>query len=147
MMIDPRALSVARNWLGTPHVPMASKRQVGCDCIGLVRGVFEEIEDRPAPGIPPLARDWFGARGRPLVTALRTHLTEIPVTEAGPGPGTVIVIRVGGRREVHCGIIEEDGRLIHAMEGPGVVRVPVGPYLKTARFAAAFSSARKEFSR
>ncbi len=145
MFVDPVALSAARAWLGTPHVPMAAKRQIGCDCIGLVRGVFEEIEDRPAPAVPPLARDWFGARGRPLVMALRMHLTEVPVIEAGPG--TVVVLRIGGRREVHCGILEEHGRLIHAMEGIGVVRVPAGQYLKTARFAAAFSSARKDSSR
>lgn len=145
MMVDPVALSAARAWLGTPHVPMASTRQVDCDCIGLVRGVFEEIEDRPAPVVPPLARDWFGARGRPLVMALRTHLTEVPVIEAGPG--TVVVLRIGGRREVHCGILEENGHLIHAMEGLGVVCVPAGQYLKTARFAAAFSSARQEYTR
>lgn len=142
MMTDSLALASARRWLGTPHVPMASRRQIGCDCIGLVRGVYAEVEGRSAPAVPALDPDWYGARGRPLVTALRTHLSEISVAEAGPG--TVVVLRIGGRREVHCGILAEDGQLIHAVERLGVIQVPADRYLKTARFAAAYSTARRK---
>lgn len=142
VLYDPRALEAARSWLGTPHVAGASRKRVGCDCVGLIRGVFAEVEGRPAPAVPPLHRDWFAARGRPLVDALRRHLREIAVPDAGPG--TVVVVRIGGRREVHCGVLDHGRRLIHSVERHGVVRVPAEQYLATARFAAAFSTAREE---
>ena len=41
---DPtRVISVARSWLGTPYHDQASLRGVGCDCLGLARGVWREV--------------------------------------------------------------------------------------------------------
>ena len=39
---DPRARVVAeaRMWIGTPYVHQASALGAGCDCLGLVRGVW-----------------------------------------------------------------------------------------------------------
>ena len=56
---DPaRVISAARSWLGTPYHDQASLRGVGCDCLGLARGVWREvIGPEPFP-IPPYSRDW-----------------------------------------------------------------------------------------
>ncbi|MDA3887796.1 MAG: peptidase, partial [Allgaiera sp.] len=41
---DPeRVVAIARFWLGTPYHDQASLRDVGCDCLGLARGVWREV--------------------------------------------------------------------------------------------------------
>ena len=37
-------LSEARDWLGTPYRHQASLKGAGCDCLGLVRGVWRALE-------------------------------------------------------------------------------------------------------
>ena len=36
-------VEAARHWLGTPYHHQASLRGVGCDCLGLVRGVWRDL--------------------------------------------------------------------------------------------------------
>jgi NlpC/P60 family putative phage cell wall peptidase len=36
-------LEEARSWIGTPYQHQASLKGVGCDCIGLVRGVWRAV--------------------------------------------------------------------------------------------------------
>jgi len=44
MTADPEAvIAAARAWLGTPYHNQASLRGVGCDCLGLARGVGRDV--------------------------------------------------------------------------------------------------------
>ena len=46
----------AGDWLGTPYRHQASVRGVGCDCLGLIRGVWRECigpEPEPVPQPQP----------------------------------------------------------------------------------------------
>ena len=140
--IDRKALSTVEGWIGTPWAFRESCKGVGCDCLGLVRGVYAEIEEIDAPEVPPLRNDWAADQGRALVTALAHYLTPIPVAKAGPG--CVVAVRIGAGRVVHCGILAEDNTFIHAIERYGVVRVPAREFLKAAKIAAHFSSAQEE---
>ncbi len=36
-------VAAARGWLGTPFHHQASVKGVGCDCVGLIRGVAAEL--------------------------------------------------------------------------------------------------------
>ena len=36
-------IAAARGWLGTPYHDQASVRGVGCDCLGLLRGVWRDL--------------------------------------------------------------------------------------------------------
>ena len=36
-------VAAARGWIGTPYQHQGSLRGVGCDCLGLVRGVWREV--------------------------------------------------------------------------------------------------------
>ncbi len=44
MATDPVALvTAARGWIGTPYIHQASLKDIGCDCLGLLRGVWREV--------------------------------------------------------------------------------------------------------
>ena len=59
MIADPEAvIAAARRWLGTPYHDQASLRGVGCDCLGLARGVWRDLVGAEPQLIPPYSRDW-----------------------------------------------------------------------------------------
>jgi len=79
-MYITRSLIVAetRAWIGTPYRHQASLKGVGCDCLGLVRGVWRAtIGDEPECA-PPYAPDWAeAASGEPLAEAAARHLVAV----------------------------------------------------------------------
>ena len=118
-------IAAVRGWLGTPYHDQASLKGVGCDCLGLVRGVWREffcVEPLP---LPPYSRDWGETGSRePLAEAARRVMPEIAVT--GLEPGTLILFRMrAGAVAKHCGILVAPDRFIHAYERTGVVEVPL----------------------
>ena len=50
-----RVVELARSWIGTPYVHQASVRGVGCDCLGLLRGVWRELRARSRKTRRPIA--------------------------------------------------------------------------------------------
>ncbi len=131
-----RALIAARSWIGTPYVLHAALRGVGCDCVGLIRGVWSDVTGKPVPPAPPWRMDWANDSARPLVQAARQYLTPLPLDAAQPGD--VIVLRSDGAREAHCGILDQGGQFIHAVEDVGVCRVPFSAFSPSLSFVAAF---------
>jgi NlpC/P60 family putative phage cell wall peptidase len=123
---DPAlVISRARGWLGTPYHDQASLRGVGCDCLGLIRGVWRELYGAEPLPLPPYSRDWGETGSRePLAEAARRVMPEIAVT--GLEPGTLILFRMrAGAVAKHCGILVAPDRFIHAYERTGVVEVPL----------------------
>jgi NlpC/P60 family putative phage cell wall peptidase len=119
---------LARDWIGTPYHHPASVRGVGADCIGLVRGIYRELNGREAEEAPAYSRDWAEARGEEtLLAAARRHLVEIPRFEAQPGD--VLVFR--WRRNTlakHCAILSKPTAMIHAIEGAPVCEVALSTW-------------------
>jgi NlpC/P60 family putative phage cell wall peptidase len=132
-----RALAAARDFVGTPYRHQGSRRGVGCDCLGLVRGVWRALygTEPEAPG--PYTPDWAErAGGERLLEAARRHMPAIAVADALPGD--VLLFRwQAGAAAKHCGILDEGGRVIHAYEGHAVLSSPLGPSWRR-RIAAAF---------
>ena len=120
-----RVIAAARGWLGTPYHDQASVRGVGCDCLGLVRGVWRELYGPEPIPIPPYSRDW-GETGNhePLAEAARAVMLELPATEIVPGALLLFRMRAGAVAK-HCGIVSTPNRMIHACERSGVVEVPL----------------------
>lgn len=111
----------ARGWLGTPYHHQASLKGKGCDCLGLLRGVWREVMgDEPEP-LPPYSPDWDEAQGREdMLRVCNTYL--VPAAEVGAG--TVLVFRMRpGMVAKHCGIASGEGTLIHSHTGHGVHEV------------------------
>lgn len=113
-------LAEAATWLGTPYRHQGSTKGVGCDCLGLVRGIWRVVygEEPEAPG--PYAPDWAEAGGRDsLLEAARRHCVEKPVTKALPGDLLVFRWRVHHAAK-HVGILMSEDRFLHAYEGHAV---------------------------
>jgi NlpC/P60 family putative phage cell wall peptidase len=135
-------VKIARDWLGTPYRHQASLKGVGCDCLGLVRGVYAEACGRPAESPPPYSRDWAeAARRETLIEAAQRHLTQIDPSAAKPGDVLIFRLRPGAMAK-HCGIVSETAsgqslKMIHAVEGAPVCEVNLSSWW-LRRIAAAF---------
>jgi NlpC/P60 family putative phage cell wall peptidase len=138
MTADPNhVVAVARSWLGTPYHDQASLRGVGCDCLGLARGVWREVVgDEPFP-IPPYSRDW-GETGPSEVLAdgARCMMPEIALD--GVRLGALILFRMTPRAIAkHVGILTAPDCFIHAYERLGVIEEVLTPTWRR-RIACAF---------
>ena len=116
-------VQIARSWLGTPYVHQASVKGAGCDCLGLLRGVWREIHGAEAEAPPAYSPDWAEATGaETLCMALARHLGEIDPRDLGPGD--VALFRMAPRGPAkHCGIVgarEGALTLIHARQNKRV---------------------------
>jgi len=136
-----QVVAVARGWLGTPYRHQAACRGAGCDCLGLVRGVWREVMG-PEPERPPAySMDWSEpAREEVLWRAAARHLVARPLGPGAPGDVILFRMRAGGVAK-HLGIVSECGPgagFIHAYAGHGVVETALSaPWRRriVARFA------------
>ncbi|MCU0564460.1 MAG: hypothetical protein MUE48_11060 [Desulfobacterales bacterium] len=119
---DPeRVIAAARRWLGTPYHDQASLIGMGCDCLGLARGVWRELVGPEPFPIPPYSRDW-GECGPREVLAEGARAVMIEVDLVGAGPGALVLFRMRPRAIArHVGILSGPDRFIHACERLGVI--------------------------
>jgi len=135
---DPAlVVATARSWLGTPYHDQASLRGVGCDCLGLARGVWREVVGNEPFPIPPYSRDW-GETGPHEVLAEGAASMLIPIAPTDVGPGALILFRMTPRAIAkHVGILTEPDRFIHSYERLGVIEEVLTPAWRR-RIAFAF---------
>jgi NlpC/P60 family putative phage cell wall peptidase len=139
-------VAAARSWIGTPYRHQAALKGVGCDCLGLLIGVWREVRpsrDAPRPGdqpsrdalrldaalaIPPYTPDWAEAQGREtFAEGLRRHLGEIDPQDAREGE--IVLFRWRAHLPAkHAGILTAPHRMVHAQEGAKVAEVPVSAW-------------------
>ena len=51
-------VTAARTWLGTPYRHQAATLGAGCDCLGLLRGVWRTLYGTEPLVLPPYRADW-----------------------------------------------------------------------------------------
>jgi NlpC/P60 family putative phage cell wall peptidase len=108
----------ARAWIGTPYRHQASTLGAGCDCLGLVRGVWRGLYGSEPWVVPPYRAGWRGPGADGLVEAAERFL----VRADGIAAGRVVLFRLGRTTAPrHCGIMVTERRFIHAQERIGVV--------------------------
>ncbi len=131
-------LAEARTWIGTPYQHQASAKGVGCDCLGLVRGVWRVFYGAEPEVAPPYTPDWAERSGEEtLLLAARRYLNETDIATAAPGD--VLLFRMNASAPAkHAAILDEEEVLIHAYWGRAVVRSRFAPWWRQ-RCAAAFS--------
>jgi NlpC/P60 family putative phage cell wall peptidase len=106
MAIDPEAIvAAARGWIGTPYIHQASVKGLGCDCLGLLRGLWRELAGEEPETPPPYSGDWAESSGdETLYAALKRHFDEIDRIDVAPGD--IVLFRMLPRGPAkHCGII------------------------------------------
>ena len=120
---NARVVEVARPWIGTPYRHQGSRKGVGCDCLGFLRGVWRDLLGPEPEAPPPYTPDWAELTGKePLLDAAARWL----VPTSGEAPGTVLVLRWSlGSAAKHCGVVSAEGRMIHAYSGHGTVESPL----------------------
>jgi NlpC/P60 family putative phage cell wall peptidase len=118
----------ARAWIGTPYRHQASRKGIGCDCLGLVRGVWRAVVGEEPAIAPPYSRDWAEASGEEaLAQTARTHLIEIEpeLLEAGD----VLLFRYRDRYPAkHAAIATGRMSMVHAHDGACVAEVSLAPW-------------------
>jgi NlpC/P60 family putative phage cell wall peptidase len=125
---DPaHVIATARSWLGTPYHDQASLRGVGCDCLGLARGVWREAVGPELFPIPPYSRDW-GETGpvEVLADGARRMMIEVPARDAPPA--ALMLFRMRPRAIAkHVGVLTSAKTFLHAYERLGVIEEPLTP--------------------
>jgi NlpC/P60 family putative phage cell wall peptidase len=135
--IPHRVIAAARTWLGTPYHDQASLRGVGCDCLGLARGVWREVVGPEPFPIPPYSRDW-GETGPREVLAEGARRMMIEVEPARPVPARWSCSACKPRAIAkHVGILTGPDTFLHAYERLGVIEEPLTPSWRR-RIAFAF---------
>src|SRR3712207_7216939 len=82
-------IAEARSWIGTPYRHQASLKGVGCDCLGLLRGVWRGVMGAEPQRLPPYTPDWAEAGSDALHEGARRFLIEADAV----APGVVLLFR------------------------------------------------------
>ena len=150
-IMPARIVRAARGWLGTPYHDQASVKGAGCDCLGLIRGVWREVVGPEPMPVPPYSRDWGEAGPHEvLAEAARAAMIEIDIAQARTGDVLLFRMRQGAIAK-HAGILTPGGRgtrshrrstrsyFIHAYERTGVIEEPLTkPWHRRIAFAFRF---------
>lgn len=115
----------ARAWLGTPYVHQASAKGAGCDCLGLVRGVWRECVGLEPQSTPNYSPDWGEVGSRePILQVANQYF--LPVELDSEQAGLLLLFRWNNKSIVkHMGISTSPDTFIHAYEKSGVVESPL----------------------
>lgn len=117
----------ALTWLGTPYRHQGRRKGVGCDCMGLVlgvwRGLYGVVPEMPGPYAP----DWAEAGGEErFLGGVRRHFRE--KSEGEMTAGDLLLFRWRPHLPAkHAGILAGPGSFIHAYEGMAVTQSPLAP--------------------
>ncbi|ACF00638.1 phage cell wall peptidase, NlpC/P60 family [Rhodopseudomonas palustris TIE-1] len=137
--IDRDALvAEARSCIGTSYRHQASVKGVGCDCLGLVRGVWRACLGEEPEAPPPYAPDWAEAGGdETLAAAALRHLAPVPCDACDRGDVLLFRWRDGCVAK-HAAIASSATTMIHAHDGAAVCEVAITPWWRR-RLAYAFT--------
>ena len=130
-------IAAARRYIGTPYHHQAALAGAGCDCLGLIRGVWRDLYGSEPETPPPYTPDWAEiGTAEPMLDAARRHLVEVALSRAGPGDVVLFRLRPGCPAK-HTAILSEAGRMIHAQSRDRVREVTMGDWWRR-RMVAGF---------
>lgn len=97
MTLATDIVSQARTWLGTPFHHQARLKKKGCDCLGLIVGVVDELGLKDRNGQPLAAYDEVTYSAEPdgayLTQKLTGLLDEVALEDAQPGDLVLFNVR------------------------------------------------------
>ena len=118
----------ARSWLGTPYLHQATHKGRGCDCLGLIRGVWREVVGAEPSLVPPYTPDWSEPAGQEaLLSAAQSWL--VAADDVAWQAGQVLLFRMRQNAVAkHLGILTDSASgfsFVHAYSGHGVIESPL----------------------
>lgn len=123
-----RIVTIARQWIGTPYRHQGAAKGIGCDCIGLIRGIWRELYGEEPETVPPYATDWAERSGEDRLMEAASRLFGAPVAPALAEPGDLLLFRWRPDCAAkHAGILETATHFIHAYEQSAVSRSALVP--------------------
>ncbi len=130
-------IAETHSWIGTPYRHQASLKGVGCDCLGLIRGVWRSVYGDEPEQIPGYSPDWAEAGGQEtLASAARRHLDEIDPLAVQPAD--ILLFRWRALMPAkHAAILIASDRFVHAHDGAAVATAALSPWWRR-RLAYAF---------
>lgn len=123
MIEAEQVVAAAKEWLGTPYLHQAAKKNLGCDCLGLILGVGRELGVDLPDTVPPYSASWRD----PLAGTLLQDQADYYLKRQNsrpPYPGDILLFRM--RRDLpakHCAILIAPDQMIHAQEGVGTIQL------------------------
>lgn len=121
----------ARQWIGTPFQHAQHCKGKGCDCIGLVIGVFQALGCLPPNYITPAySRQWHAHKNEEVLLGAALGMGFIEKPGVQPEVGDLLVFKFG-RVISHAGICVSETEFVHAYQDMGrVVMQPLRGDLK-----------------
>lgn len=117
-------VEAARRWIGTPYRHQASCHGAGCDCLGLLRGVWRDCLGEEPVGVPAYSQDWSEpSHDEVLWRAAQTYLLPKPLADVAVGDVLLFRMRPNAVAK-HLGIqskVVHNPKFIHSYAGHGVV--------------------------
>ncbi|CAN7226085.1 NlpC/P60 family protein [Neorhizobium sp. LjRoot104] len=123
-----RIVALAQGWIGTPYRHQGATNGVGCDCIGLIRGIWRELYGEEPETVPAYAPDWAERSGedRLAEAAMRLFGPPLPMAEAEAGDVLLFRWRPDCAAK-HAGVLAGPQHFIHAYEQSTVTRSALVP--------------------
>lgn len=142
--MTPPVVLAARRWIGTPYLHQGAARGIGCDCLGLLRGLWCELHGAEPEQVPAYTPDWSEPQGQERLW--QAALRHMPPASGPLAAGDVLLFRMrAGGVAKHLGLVSATGAapaFIHAYSGHGVVESPLSaPWAR--RIAARFLFAQR----
>lgn len=119
---------LAEGWIGTPYRHQGATKGVGCDCIGLVRGVWRELYGDDPGRVPAYAPDWAERAGEERLLSAAERLFGPSIALRDTEPGDLLLFRWRADCAAkHAGILAGPEHFIHAYEQAAVIRSALVP--------------------
>ena len=116
-------VACARTWLGTPYIHQASLKGVGCDCLGLLRGIWRELIGEEPEKIIPYSGDWAEAsKHEYLIQMAKKYFDEYSFEERKDGD--IVLFRWKDYLPAkHIALLTPNNFMIHAHDSACVSEV------------------------
>lgn len=122
MSLQEQVVAEAMSWRGTPYQHQASLKLVGCDCLGLLRGVWREVKGDEPEMLPPYAPRWNEAtKSDLLLDMVERNFSRKPQNAAIEVADILLFNYRQHLPARHVVIAISSDEFIHAYAGRGVV--------------------------
>ncbi len=113
-------VEIARTWINTPYHNQASLKGVGCDCFGLITGVYKDITGIEVKTKETYSSSWY--KDHETKYKLKENLDQMGKQVLDLVSGDILIFAINEDHYVHCGIYAGN-TFIHCIDDRAINRV------------------------